>query len=202
MLRENLEKMLEKVKEEERRVISISIKKDDMESLDIIAKNFSYISNKNITRQMLIDEAIQSFNTEAIKLLETKYNINDLYAVESEEDNVGFDTVILPAQQDGFIETFLGEQCWYYVRINEKNIPHLKYIGVYVGKPESAITHYAEIDRFDYNEEYGKYIVHFKGNPYKLEKRVPLGKAKPTSVRSPKYTTLAKLKKATDFTEL
>jgi hypothetical protein len=203
MLKDNLEKMLEKVVDEERKVISVSIKKSDMEMLELIAKNFSKVSDKNFTRQMLIEEAIQSLIEESKKLLTAKYNISDLHAVEDDNiDDCDYDTVVVPAKQDGFIETFLGEECWYYIRINEKHIPKLKYISIYVGKPVSAISHYAEIDRFEFDEVEGKYIVYFKGKPQKLDNEVPLGNAKPSSVRSPKYTTLSKIKTAFDYTDL
>ncbi len=204
MLEKNLKKLLEKVPEEERRVISVAVKNSDMEMLDLIAKNFSKISSKSFTRQMLIEEAIQSLIEESKMLLSNNYGINDLYTVLEDKVNidVDYDTVVVPAHKDGFIETFLGEECWYYVKINKKHIPKLKYISIYVGKPISAISHYAEIDSFEFNKLEKKYVVHFKSNPKELEKIVPLGKAKPSSVRSPKYTTLEKLKSASDYTEL
>lgn len=56
-----------------------------------------------------------------------------------------FDTVVFPAHEEGFRETFLDENKWYYVRIRKDRIPNLKYIAIYVGAPVSKITHYAKI---------------------------------------------------------
>ncbi len=73
------------------------------------------------------------------------------------------DTIIVPAQEDGFQETFLGENCWYAIRLNERKIPNLRFIAVYRKAPVSAITHLAEIDRIEKYKDTGKFIVYFKG---------------------------------------
>jgi hypothetical protein len=43
-----------------------------------------------------------------------------------------FDTIVCPAHEDGFKETFLGENCWYAIRISRNVIPRLRYIAIYV----------------------------------------------------------------------
>lgn len=101
------------------------------------------------------------------------------------------DTIIVPAWEDGFNETFLGENCWYAVRISSPMISRLKYIAAYQVAPVSAVTCYAAIDRIEKYEDTGKYILYFKGKAKKIEK-IPLGDNK-MAVRSCRYTNLQKL---------
>jgi hypothetical protein len=51
------------------------------------------------------------------------------------------DTVIVPAQEDGFNEVFLGENKWYAIRIGGGKLNEIKYIAAYQTAPVSAITH-------------------------------------------------------------
>jgi len=57
-------------------------------------------------------------------------------ALEVEE----VDTVVVPAREDGFKETFLAENRWYQIRIHGSMKPQIKYIAVYQVAPVSAIT--------------------------------------------------------------
>jgi hypothetical protein len=41
-----------------------------------------------------------------------------------------YDTVIFPAHNEGFHETFLGEDAWDSVRIQEDRIPKIKYVTI------------------------------------------------------------------------
>lgn len=68
-------------------------------------------------------------------------------------DKGALDTVIVPAQQQGFQKTFLGENCWYAIRIAGGMMPKIKYIAAYRTQPESAITHYAPVSSI---EPYGE----------------------------------------------
>jgi len=53
------------------------------------------------------------------------------------------DTVIVPARPEGFEETFIGQNCWYAIRISGRMLPKIRYIAAYRTQPDSAITHYA-----------------------------------------------------------
>jgi hypothetical protein len=57
------------------------------------------------------------------------------------------DTVVVPAREDGFSETFLGENRWYEIRIHGTMRPQIKYIAGYRVAPISAITHIAAVPR-------------------------------------------------------
>ncbi len=85
------------------------------------------------------------------------------------QTNDPIDTIIVPAREDGFQETFLGKNCWYQIRLSKSKIPVLKYIAVYRKAPISAITHIAEIDRIEEYQNSGKYIVYFKGKAKEIE---------------------------------
>jgi hypothetical protein len=46
----------------------------------------------------------------------------------------------VPAQQDGFDEVFLGENCWHAIRMGGGMLSKIKYIAAYQSNPVSAIT--------------------------------------------------------------
>jgi hypothetical protein len=54
------------------------------------------------------------------------------------------DTIVVPAREEGFRETFIGENMWRAIRIHQSMIPKIRYIATYQVAPESAITHIAE----------------------------------------------------------
>lgn len=110
---------------------------------------------------------------------------------EDTDDVDDLDTIIVPALEEGFNETFLGENCWYAVRISVPMISRIKYIAAYQVYPISAVTHYAAVERIEKYKDTGKYILYFKGRAKKIEK-IPLGDNK-MAVRSCRYTNLQKI---------
>jgi len=58
-------------------------------------------------------------------------------------------TVVVPAQEDGFRRVFLGETCWYSIRIGGGMLPKIKHIAAYQTAPISAITHHAPVGRIE-----------------------------------------------------
>lgn len=111
------------------------------------------------------------------------------------------DTVIVPAQEDGFKEVFLGENCWYAIRIGGGMLNEIKYIAAYQSAPVSAITHYAEVDTIEVYGEGGKYKLNFKAPAVKIDP-IKFGDAKKGSLQSPRYTSFAKLLKVKTVKEL
>jgi hypothetical protein len=111
------------------------------------------------------------------------------------------DTVIVPAREDGFEETFLGENCWYEIRIGEKMREKIKYISGYRSSPIAAITHYAPVDRIEPYGEAGKYKLIF-AEPAKPIGPIPFGDAPSGSMQGPRYTSLQKLLTAKKLTDL
>lgn len=106
------------------------------------------------------------------------------------------DTIVVPARQQGFEEAFLGEDCWYAIRISSSMIGRIDYIAGYQTAPVSAITHYAEVARIEKYEDTGKHIIHFKG-PAREIGPIPLPDESAGVVPySHRYTRFDKLKEA------
>jgi hypothetical protein len=111
------------------------------------------------------------------------------------------DTIVVPAQEDGFNDTFLAENRWYEIRINATMIPKIKYIASYQVAPISAITYYAEVESIEAWKDSGKYVVNFKGKAQKIGpiKLIPKGKTK--ALQNTRYTSLTQLKTAKSLDE-
>ena len=45
------------------------------------------------------------------------------------------DTIVVPAREDGFRETFLGENMWRAIRIHSSMIPKIRYLAAYPNRP-------------------------------------------------------------------
>lgn len=111
------------------------------------------------------------------------------------------DTVVVPAREDGFVETFLGENCWHAVRIHSSMIPQIKHIAVYRVAPTSAITHWAPVRSIDQWRETEKAILTF-AQPAEEIGPIPLvrgGRVK--ALQNLRYTTSERLKNAKNLDE-
>ncbi len=111
------------------------------------------------------------------------------------------DTIIVPAQKEGFEKVFLGEDCWYAVRISGGMLDKIKYIAAYQSQPVSAITHYAPVDRIEPYGEGGKYKLVFLFKA-KAITPIPYGDAPSGAMQGPRYTTFAQLMAAKKLTDL
>ncbi len=190
---------LTKPEEEARKALSIPFKMDIITCLDAIAKAMTRHSGVTTTRNMLIEDAVECFIDEAIEVL-----AEEGVELDIDDDN-DFDTAVFPAQMgEEYRQAFFDDREWRYVRVAKNKIPKIKYIALYVGAPQSAITHYAKVaqDGFVYEPREGKYKIRLEGDPIELPAPILLGAASSLSVRSPKYTTLQKLFTAREFREL
>jgi hypothetical protein len=111
------------------------------------------------------------------------------------------DTIVVPAREEGFQQTFLGEDAWHAIKISGGMLPRIKYIAAYRTAPVAAITHYATVDRIEPYGNEDKYRLVFT-EPAKEIKRIPLGDAIPGAMRGPRYTSLAKLLSAKTVADL
>ena len=111
------------------------------------------------------------------------------------------DTVIVPAREDGFEQVFLGENCWYAIRIAGGMREKIKYIAAYRSQPESKVTHYAPVASIEPYGEEGKYKLIF-AEPAKPIGPIPFGDAPTGSIQGPRYTSLQKLLTAKKLTDL
>lgn len=106
------------------------------------------------------------------------------------------DTVVVPAQEDGFKRVFLAENCWYAIRIGGGMLPKIKYIAAYQTAPISAITHHARVERIEPYGDEGKYRLVFAEPAKPLARPIPFSDAPQGSMQGPRYTSLARLQSA------
>lgn len=114
--------------------------------------------------------------------------LNDVTEDSDKIDISDIDTIVVPAREDGFKEVFIGENCWFAIRLNSSMIPKIKYIAAYQVAPVSAITHLAEVKSIEQWQDTNKYIVHFNGPAEKI-KKVGLGITKGKAPQAPRYSS-------------
>ena len=110
------------------------------------------------------------------------------------------DTIIVPTGKtgQGFEEVFIGQNCWYWVRISEEKRKSLKYIAAYRPSPDSAISHVAEIESIvPYGPE-GRYKINFKERATEIP-LIPFGTAKGGAMQGPRFCTWQQLKSCKDL---
>lgn len=184
----------------------IAVYLDDpvLERIDMIIRIFYSIGDKSFTRSTLMETAIEKFLSDSEQYLSEVHGIDVAAEIEKARPET-FDTVVLSATGRGFEETFLGEvesPCWYPCRISEAREAELKYIAIYRGQPVSAITHYAKIHHFAYDDEKKCKVCHFDGEPIALPNVVKLGNRGGYYFKGAKYTSLESLMNATQTDEV
>ena len=95
------------------------------------------------------------------------------------------DTVIVPAQQDGFERAVLGQHCWYAIRIGGGMLSKIRTIAAYQSNPISAITTYAKVDRIEPYGDEGKYKLIFAEPAKPLPHPIPFADATTGSMQRP-----------------
>lgn len=129
----------------------------------------------------------------------------DIYSrdfIEGGVDIDAIDTVVVPAREEGFRKTFLGENRWRAIRIHGTMRPQIKYIATYQVAPISAITHIAPVKSIEPWEDTGKFVVNFS-EPAQEISPIPLvknGRIKP--LYNLRYTTLQRLQNAKNLDEV
>ena len=111
-------------------------------------------------------------------------------------DTAEIDTVVVPAREESFQDTFLGTDSWYAVRLHGTMRPQIKHIAVYRVHPISAITHIAPVASIEPYKDTGKYILYFS-EPAREIRPIPLvkgGRVKP--LYNLRYTSRAQLESA------
>lgn len=116
-------------------------------------------------------------------------------------DPDGVDTIVVPAQEDGFKEVFLGENRWHRIRIHSSMLRQIKHIAVYQVAPVSAITYIAPVKNIELWPDSSKYVLNFTepARPIGPIRLVPGGKTK--ALQGPRYTSLRTLQKARTLDE-
>lgn len=118
-----------------------------------------------------------------------------------EKSNENKNTIIVPAQEEGFNRVFLRENSWYAIRISGGKLDDIKYIASYQSAPISSVTYYAEVKSIEPYGEEGKFKLNFVDKAKKLENKI-INDLSPQAMQSCRYTNLNKLLKATKMSEL
>jgi hypothetical protein len=114
-----------------------------------------------------------------------------------------WDTLVVPAKSEGFQSVFIGQNCWFAVRIAQQHIPKVKYIAAYQVAPISAVTHLAEVSEVVPYQNSGKMLLRFNGAAVALKNPVQLRAGRHGSQpQSARYTSREKLLKAQFLDEL
>lgn len=188
-----------------KRQIALYLDESKIERIDMIIKLFSSISDsKSFSRNTLIEEAIDKFLDESESFLQEEHGIN-VNALLEETRSEKYDTVVFSSSGRGFEETFLGENetaCWYPCKVSESREHNLKYIAIYRGRPVSAITHYAKIKEFKYNQEKNCKVCYFDGTAIELPNKIKLGNKDSCFFVGTKYTSLESLLNAAKADEV
>jgi hypothetical protein len=150
-------------------------------------------SEKANTREFL-NEMLSIFPLAEVKIFD-KPKIIDVENTKKENliknSNV-LDTIVVPANEDGFNEVFLNQDSWYAVRISGGKLNDIKYVAAYQTAPISAITYYAEVASIEAYGDGTKFKLNFKGKAIKIPS-INFSGAKPGTMQGPRYTTLEKI---------
>ena len=110
------------------------------------------------------------------------------------------DTIVVAAREEGFQRVFLGENCWYAIRISGGRLNEIKYIAAYQVTPISAVTHVTEIESIEPYWDKGKYRVNFLSPAQQIDHLCyEVGDSPP---QSPRYANYKRLFNAKNLTEL
>ena len=174
---------------------SIIHKKDSFNALLIIDELGEELETVLISRFKFPVEVItlkRYKNSKSELLYEFEPFLNEVTEDTEKVDISEIDTIVVPAREDGFQETFIGENCWYAIRLNSSMIPKIKYIAAYRVAPLSGITHIAEVKSIEQWKDTNKYILYFN-QPAEKIKKVGLGKSKGKAPQSPRYSSKSRI---------
>lgn len=139
------------------------------------------------------------------KFIPFNNEVKEFVAARSGAKNVSpedIDTIVVPAQEEGFLSAFIESNAWWQIRISVSMLDKIKYIAAYRTAPVSAITHVAEVDRIERYKDTNKYILYFKESA-KAIPHIELDKDKKgVAPQASRYTNYARLMSATKLSEV
>ena len=214
----------ENPKEEEkiRKLLSETPYKDSSSLLEQVAMEeeirFAIVIDKKTEE---LERVVSPFHPAIIVI--TKYqnqNEESIYNVESESNqleiqtmtnkvkkkgmrgNPEIDTIVCPAQKEGFNDVFLRENRWFEIRINPERIPKIKYIAMYESKPIAAIRYVGKVKEIKPYKNSGKYEVVLEGPATKI-KPIKLSSENPNlAPQAPRYTIKTLIDKASTLEDI
>lgn len=168
----------------------------------IVVIDKSSFELENVLGQLTMDTDIIEFQTfkygdESIhKFMPFNEEIRDIE--EGTKVNIkvaDLDTIVVPAQAEGFQNEFIENNCWFSIRISSSMINRIKHIAAYQVAPISAITHVAEVAKIEKYKDTNKYIVYFKEPAEEISHLILDNKKKGIAPQAPRYTNYEKLMK-------
>ena len=186
------------------------IYKDTVDAIVIIDNSSAELENVLSHLSMKIDiiefRAYENRTRNRIyKFIPFNNEVKEFVASRGGTKNVSpeeIDTIVVPAQEDGFQSAFIESNAWWQIRISVSMLDKIKYIAAYRTSPVSAITHIAEVDRIEKYKDTNKYILYFK-EPAREIPHIELDKDKKgVAPQASRYTTYARLISATKLSEV
>jgi hypothetical protein len=172
------------------------------------------LNNTNVPREPMLSDAdksdMESFLQEVLQILplvglrsleEPKVYYAGETASDPAEQATAFDTVVIPAMEEGFNKVFLGERRWHAVRLATASIPKIQYIAAYRSAPISAITHLAKVKSIEPYGDSGKYLLSFDA-PAEEIPHVQYDGVKGNQLQGLRYTRRSKLLNAKTISDL
>lgn len=189
IIKENLPKAWQKL-----------ISEPDEMLVELLNETLEKICGYKAENYQLTEFLQQIFPNLNVNLIDTKLHrtvVNGLKSkqlgsVKNPRKQFEFDTIVVPAQEEGFLTQFINNKCWFAIIIGSAMIPKIKYIAAYQVAPISAITHIAEILKIEQYNSTDKYILHFKNEPEKI-KEVKLGRNHGKVPQAPRYSSRNKI---------
>lgn len=186
------------------------IYRDTVDAIVIIDNSSAELENVLSHLSMKIDiiefKAYESgAGNRLYKFIPFNNEVKEFVAARSGAKNVSpedIDTIVVPAQEEGFQSAFIESNAWWQIRISVSMLDKIKYIAAYRTAPISAITHIAEVDRIERYKDTNKYILYFKESA-KAIPHIELDKDKKgVAPQASRYTNYARLMSATKLSEV
>lgn len=170
---------------------------------------------ENISKQ-LADQTVRLFEKQ-VETIPRQISVKEVQLITRNELTMKSpgEVVLCPSKVEG-VEFLKKYNAWGFVTMSRKHIP---YFALYVGKPESSVLYFGEIESITQplkskedlvkiqmqdteTFETGKRVIHLKqGTLVRFKDPIPL-KNRRSALRGLRYTTLEKLIKATHTGEL
>lgn len=191
----DIKSLLAPKEELNKKQVALFLTQPKIDELDRIVKELSNYSNGKVNRNVLIEMAIDN-------LIKSIPQVIKEYELENNTDEIGFDTLLCPAQ-DGGQEFLKTNHRWEYVKIDSEKVKYLKYIALYVGYPYSSIMYWAKVtdckpEIVDNQKKY-KILVE---DIHEIVPAIPLGNISPVNARSHRYTTLNKILSSQSYADI
>ena len=158
--------------------------------------------------EIIVIKKYQNKNEELIYHIESESNQLEIQTVTNKTKKKGMrgnpeiDTIVCPAQKEGFNDVFLRENRWFEIRINPVRIPKIKYIAMYESKPIAAIRYVGKVKEIKPYKNSGKYEVILEGPATKI-KPIKLSSENPNlAPQAPKYTIKTLIDKASTLEDI